>query len=196
MDQRPSSPAGIGLLMMDFQNAIVDLVPEPRRQTAMTNAADLLPRARAAQVPVFHVTVSFREGYPEVHPANMGFSRLKSAGLLLEGSPGAAIHASLAPLRGEPIVVKRRVSAFGTTDLHTLLGARGIRTLVLAGLFTSGVVLSTVRAAADLDYDIVVVEDACGDPDEEVHRVLTGKVFSGQTRVVPVSGIDTILSSR
>jgi nicotinamidase-related amidase len=48
-------------------------------------------------------------------------------------------------------------------------------------------VLSTLRQAADLDYRLVVLEDACADRDEEVHRVLTGKVFPRQA-VVTTTG--------
>src|SRR5260370_22115041 len=58
---------------------------------------------------------------------------------------------------------------FVGTDLETLLRANGIDTLVLAGVHTSGVVLSAVRHAGDLDYRLVVVRDCCADPDAEVH---------------------------
>jgi len=61
---------------------------------------------------------------------------------------------------------------------------------VLAGIATSGVVLSTVRHAADADYRIVVVADCCGDADAEVHRVLTEKVFPRQARVA--NGVEMI----
>jgi nicotinamidase-related amidase len=54
---------------------------------------------------------------------------------------------------------------------------------VLAGIATSGVVLSTVRQAADLDYRLIVLADACADRDPEVHRVLTEKVFPRQAQV-------------
>jgi nicotinamidase-related amidase len=47
-----------------------------------------------------------------------------------------------------------------------------------------GVVLSTVRWAADLDYQLLVIADACVDFDDEVHRVLTERVFPGQATVV------------
>ncbi len=55
--------------------------------------------------------------------------------------------------------------------------------LVLAGIATSGVVLSTVREAADRDYQLTVLADGCADADEEVHRVLLGKVFPRQATV-------------
>ena len=59
-----------------------------------------------------------------------------------------------------------------------------IQHLILTGIATSGVVLSTVREAADKDYCITVLADCCADADEEVHRVLTTKVFPRQTDVL------------
>ena len=193
-NERTNQQRGIALLMMDFQNTIVEMVPESRRQRVLSHAQVLLGKARAANVPVFHVVVRFRAGHPEVHPANKGFSAIKAAGRLLEGTPGAEIHASVSPVAGEPVVTKRRVGAFGTTDLRTMLGAQGIHTLVLAGLVTGGVVTTTVREAADLDFTLYVVADACDDPDEEVHRVLTGKVFARQATVVNTAEIDRVFA--
>jgi nicotinamidase-related amidase len=65
-----------------------------------------------------------------------------------------------------------RISPFVGTDLETLLRATGINTLVLAGVHTSGVVLSAVRHAGDLDYRLVVVRDCCADLDADVHAML------------------------
>jgi nicotinamidase-related amidase len=56
--------------------------------------------------------------------------------------------------------------------------------IVLAGIATSGVVLSTVRNAADMDYKITVLRDCCEDLDPEVHRVLMEKVFPSQADVI------------
>ena len=72
------------------------------------------------------------------------------------------------------------------TDLPTLLHARDVETLILCGLSTSGVVLSTIRHAADADYNIVVLEDACADHDPEVHRMLMTKVFPSQAEIMTV----------
>jgi nicotinamidase-related amidase len=64
-----------------------------------------------------------------------------------------------------------------------LLRAADADTLILAGIATSGVVLSTLRQASDLDYRLTVLADACADADPEVHRVLTEKVFPRQALV-------------
>ena len=179
----PLAPGRTALLVMDFQNDIVAMLPEAERGPLLERAASILAAARQALWPVIHVVVRFREGHPEVSPRNPRFSALKASGGLMEGTEGAQHHPRVAPRPGEPVVTKRRVGAFSTTDLDALLRAGDIGTLVLAGISTSGVVLSTVRWAADMDYRLIVVKDACGDRDPEVHRVLTEKVFPGQTTV-------------
>jgi nicotinamidase-related amidase len=79
------------------------------------------------------------------------------------------------------------VSAFSGSDLDVILRAHEIEALVLAGIATSGVVLSTLRQAADLDFALAVLADGCADADEEVHRVLLEKVFPRHAQVLAVS---------
>jgi len=100
-----------------------------------------------------------------------------------DGDPGAVIHPAVAPADGDIIVTKRRVSAFAGSDLEVVLRAAGTEHLVLTGIATSGVVLSTLRQAADLDYRLTVLADGCLDADPEVHQVLTGKVYPRQADV-------------
>jgi nicotinamidase-related amidase len=102
---------------------------------------------------------------------------------------GAQVHPAVAPQPGDVTVTKHRVGAFLGTDLEMLLRAKDIDTLVLFGIATSGVVLSTVRYAADADYRLVVVRDCCADGDPEVHAVLVDKVFQRQTTVVTASEV-------
>ena len=145
---------------------------------------------------VIHVVVAFRPGHPEVSPRNPLFSALKANGMLVAGSEGAAIHPAAAARQGEPIVVKHRITPFVGTDLETLLRASCIDTLVLAGVSTSGVVLSTVRHAGDLDYRLVVVHDCCADPDPEVHAMLLDMVIAKQAAVVTMAEFAGALPGR
>jgi nicotinamidase-related amidase len=166
---------------MDFQHGIVESLGQP----SVVDAADRAAKAaRAAGIPVMFVRVAFRPGYPEVSAANQSFSAASQAGdTLTQDHPATQVHAALTPQPGEPVILKRRVSAFTGSDLEVLLRGAEADTLVLAGISTSGVVLSTLRQAADLDYRLIVLEDACADRDDEVHRVLTGKVFPRQAVV-------------
>jgi nicotinamidase-related amidase len=170
------------LLVMDFQHGIVERIGD---QKVVDAAGRAVAAARAAGVPVMFVRVAFRPGYPEAAASNKSFAGLAQAAgeTMHEQSPHTQVHADLEPHTGEPVILKRRVSAFAGSDLDVLLRAARADTLVLAGLSTSGVVLSTLRQAADLDYRITVLSDACADPDAEVHRVLMEKVFPRQAVV-------------
>jgi nicotinamidase-related amidase len=95
-----------------------------------------------------------------------------------------AIHPLLAPRPGDVVVRKTRVGAFSTTDLDAQLRERGVDTLILAGISTSGVVLSTTRDAYDRDYAIVVLADACADPNAEVHDFLIERILPRQAHVI------------
>src|SRR5208283_3430270 len=124
------------VLVMDYQNDIVAMVPEAARKPLLDRAARILGRARAARLQVIYVVVRFRPGYPEISPRNKRFCMLKACGRLQEGTSGAEIHPRVAPQPGDVVVTKRRVGAFSTTDLETVLRSKGVTTLVLLGIAT------------------------------------------------------------
>ena len=82
---------------------------------------------------------------------------------MVDGDEAVEVHPDLAPADGDVLVTKIRVSAFAGSDLEVVLRSRGITRLVLAGIATSGVILSTVREAADRDYRLTVLSDAVAD---------------------------------
>ncbi len=182
MNKLSLDPRTSALLVMDFQTFVVDMITTDK-EALLARTASLLEASRTAGMKVIYVVVAFRPGYPEVSPRNQSFAPIRESGRMIEGSPGTEIHAALASRPGEVVVTKHRVGAFWGTDLEVVLRANGVETLVLAGIATSGVVLSTVRHAADADYRLVVVGDCCADRDPEVHRVLLEKVFARQTTV-------------
>jgi nicotinamidase-related amidase len=173
------------LLVMDVQQGIVDRFGDDAGYLARLTAA--VEAARRADIWVIYVTVGFRAGHPEVSERNKSFAAIAGTGRFAVGDPDAAIHPAVAPASGDVIVTKRRVSAFTGSDLEVVLRAGSIDSLVLAGIATSGVVLSTLRQAADLDYRLTVLADGCLDADPEVHRVLLQKVFPRQADVVSIA---------
>ncbi|MEV6499225.1 cysteine hydrolase family protein [Streptomyces prunicolor] len=172
------------LLVMDAQRMIVDRYPDPAYLPRLRKAIDT---ARANGVRVIYVTVGFRPGAPEISPRNKLFGRLAGAPASAAAAQANDIHPDVAPGPGDIVVTKRRVSGFAGSDLDMVLRANDIDHLVLTGIATSGVVLSTLRQAADLDFTLTVLSDGCLDNDPEVHRVLTEKVFPMQAEVTTVA---------
>jgi nicotinamidase-related amidase len=177
-----TAAASTGLLIMDVQPEIVERFGDTGLLSRLAGTA---AAARAAGVRVIYVKIGFRDGYPEVSPRNAVFASITQRGDFVEGR-SSTIHPAVAPQPGDVVVTKRRVSAFAGSDLDVVLRSAGIQTLVLTGIATSGVVLSTLRQAADLDFSLVVLSDGCLDGDDEVHRVLCEKVFPRQAKVLTV----------
>jgi nicotinamidase-related amidase len=172
------------VLMADFHvDTVLNSAIAKERGTVVRSLA-VLQAARSAGTQVVHIVVNFREGYPEISDLNKAFRAIKERGNTPPKDPLSLIVPELAPLREEPVIVKHRVSPFYGTDLDMLLRSRGIDTLVMLGHATSGVILSAVRHGADADYQLIVVEDGCADPDPEVHRFLMERVFPRQASVV------------
>jgi nicotinamidase-related amidase len=170
------------LLVMDMQTGILGMLPDT--VSLISNVAKAIANARDKKIPVIYVTVGFRQGAPEINMNNKGFAGNKERFGNVNMDEFTKVHPDIAPLAGEVTVMKRRVSAFTGSDLEVVLRAFGIQHMVLTGIATSGVVLSTLREAADKDYVLTVLADCCADGDEEVHRVLTTKVFPRQADVL------------
>lgn len=166
---------GKALLLMDIQHGTTGRYGATSEYFDRAVAAQA--KAEEVRVPVILVRVGFSPGYPEVSERNKSFAAVKETGNLLLGDPSTEVEPRLLRGRGELVVTKKRISAFAGSDLLEILRARDVDHLVLAGIATGGVVLSTVRQAADLDFRLTVLSDLCLDRDEEVHRVLVEKVF-------------------
>jgi nicotinamidase-related amidase len=177
--------ASTALLVMDVQQSVVDRFAD--NVEYLPRLAGAIGVARGAGIRIIYVVVGFRAGYPEISARNKTFGAIAGSGRMADGDPGAAIAAAGAPESGDVIVTKLRVSAFTGSDLAVVLRAGEVDNLVLTGIATSGVVLSTLRQAADLDYRLTVLTDGCLDGDPEVHRVLTEKVFPRQADVLSVA---------
>ncbi len=177
-----SKALATALLIMDIQPAIMQMMGEGAAPLAeMLNRA--IGAARKAGIPVIYVVVGFRKGFPEIGAgAAPTFAAVAKSGMV--GLEDPTVDPSVAPLPGEMVITKRRVSAFAGSDLEVILRGHRIEHLVLTGIATSGVVLSTLRQAADMDYRLSVLSDACADRDVDVHSILMTKVFPRQAEVM------------
>jgi len=141
--------------------------------------------------------VGFRPNVPEASPRNLFLSAVKASPAhqqFFQGDSGAT-HAGVAPEPNDLIVTKSRVSAFAGTDLDLLLHANDIDTLVLLGIATCGVVLSTSVDAFDADYRVVIVKDCCADSDTELHTCLIDRYFPRMASVITAEEFQAALAS-
>ena len=142
------------LLVIDTQRGLDDPSYGARSTpTAERNMARLLKAWRDASRPVVHVR----------HLSVRATSPLRPDG------PGVDFKPEALPLAGEEVYDKSTNSAFIGTTLEEDLRARGIDTLVVAGLTTDHCVSSTVRMAADLGFAVIVVADACATHERRGH---------------------------
>ncbi|MEV6113797.1 cysteine hydrolase [Streptomyces sp. NPDC052109] len=187
-------PKRTALLVMDFQNGIVPLAPDADALVERVKGA--IADLRTAGGTIGYVRVAFTEDdWSAVPETNKSFSAVAAAKMLHHEDPATQIDPRIAPEDGDIVVRKIRYGSASTTDLHQQLGDRGIDTLVLAGISTSGVVLSTLIDAADRDYRVLVLSDGVADPDPETHQVLLGKVFPSRAHVVDTAELRELLRS-
>ncbi|MFY0255335.1 cysteine hydrolase family protein [Chitinophaga sp. 30R24] len=173
---------GTVLLVMDIQKKMMEFNPNPA--PLLANIEKVVAGARAANITVVYVVLGFRPGYPDINPVNKNFAAIReSGGLFIAGSEGAEIHPAAAPLPEDIIVTKKRISAFAGSDLDIVLRSLKAEQLIITGYATSGIVLNTVREAADKDYSLIVLSDGCADSDQETHEFLMTKIFPRQAEI-------------
>jgi nicotinamidase-related amidase len=196
-DSLAFDPNRAAVLSMDMQTGIVAIYAKD--DPALPNrAAKILESSRNRKMSVIHVQVGFRPGLPEVSLRNQFFSGIKRSAqhqqLFL--GPSGAIHPTVAPQADDVVITKHRISAFAGTDLEMILRAKEIDTLILFGISTSGVVLSTFLHASDQDYRLIVVKDCCTDLDAEGHKYLVERLFPAFSTVTTSAQLIDALALR
>ena len=192
-DQAPVlDPKRTALLVMDFQQDVLRRLPglEPLVARVQGAIADMRDHGGT----IGYVRVAFTEEDWAAVPDSAMFAQVARNRLMHHEDPSTAIHDALAPEPGDIVVRKTRVGAMSTTDLDRQLRDRGIDTLVLAGISTSGVVLSTVVEATDRDYRLYVLSDGTEDPDEQVRDVLLGRIFPRRAQIIDTATLRGLLS--
>lgn len=169
------------LLLLDLMVRLVDRFHDASLLANWVRARDA---ARTAGIPVIYVRIAFRKGYPEVALRNELLGPIVASGGLGEADTASAIHPLVATGSDDIVVTKRRVSGFAGSDLDMILRGLSVETVVLAGLVTSGVVLSTLVEAVDRDFRVVVLSDGCADADADLHRALMERYFPSRGRVL------------
>jgi nicotinamidase-related amidase len=182
-------PARTALLVMHYQTDILGLFPSVA-PALLANTRALCEAARAKGVGVYFANLRFSPGYPEVSPLNKNGQGIKRLGRFIDDG--------LAPELGrrpdEPLVFAHRASVFFGTDLQVRLSARGVDSLIMVGIASTGVVLSSVAHASDADFRLYTVKDCCYDPDEVVHEHLFATAFESRTTVLSLADAVRLLA--
>ena len=181
------------LLIADFYADIMGTIPHAVERKVVEKTQALQKAAREAGILICYSATVFRPGYVEISDRNKTFSQRKASGQPAVSDPMLVIHPDVKPIEGEVVVGKHRVNALHGTDLDQVLRANDIHNLVLLGYATSGVVLSTTRYAADLDYRLYIVADCCADQQPDVHDFLTQRIFPRQADVVTSEDVSRAL---
>ncbi len=175
-------PSQTALLVMHYQTDILALFPSAA-PALLAHTRQLCDAARGKGVAVYFAQIHFSAGYPEVSPRNKNGQGMKQLGLFINDQ----VSPELGRRADEPVIVAHRASVFFGTDLAPRLSARGIDTLIMAGIASTGVVLSSVAHASDADFRLYTVKDCCYDPDPIVHDHLFATAFDTRTTVLSLA---------
>jgi nicotinamidase-related amidase len=127
------------------------MIPDAQDLVARAFAARAVARKAGARI--VYVRVAFTDqDYVAIPPHNKGFAGVAVSRHLTDGMPPPGIHPGLQPEADDIVVTKTRFGAFSTCSVARFLNPHRIDTLLLAGVSTSGAVLSTLRDAADREY--------------------------------------------
>ncbi|WP_084910685.1 isochorismatase family cysteine hydrolase [Burkholderia ubonensis] len=176
------APAQTALVVMHYQTDILGLFPAVAPDL-LANTRKLCDAARAKGVGVYFANLRFSPGYPEVSPLNRNGQGIKRLGLFIDDRTAP----ELGQQANEPLIVAHRASVFFGTDLEVRLSEQGVDTLIMVGIASTGVVLSSVAYASDADYRLYTVKDCCYDPDQVVHEHLFSTAFDSRTTVLSLA---------
>jgi len=183
------------LVLFDFLRGHVERDAQSHNRFApvIANASLLLDAARKARSMVAYARADHRaDRQTSAHTLRDTDNRLRPLRAddikahmptITAGTREADIVPQLAPLEDEFVVPKHRWSAFRGTYLDLALRTQGVNTIVLCGGSTDVGIASTAFAARDLDYNLVIVSDACTSPEADNHDQLMRRVFPRMARV-------------
>ena len=132
----------------------------------LASGARVLAAARANGVPVIHTRVEFA---PDGSDGGVFVRKVPALEHLYGGGPLSELMPEVAPVEGELVITKQYASAFFGTSLASTLVARGIDTVVLVGVSTSGCIRATGVDAVQHGFIPLVVRDAVGDRTPQTH---------------------------
>ena len=127
---------------------------------ALASALRIRDAARSARVPIFYTRVVYKKGGSD---GGVFYRKVPILEVFDIGSPLGAWAKGIEPADGEVVITKQFPSAFFGTGLAEKLNERGVDTLIITGVTTSGCIRATCVDAVSYGFIPIVVADACGD---------------------------------
>ena len=168
------------LVIMHYQVDVFAILFGDQPSPLLDKCNSLIRRWRTTGRPVLFPNFFLGEKYEHASNSNRLISSIVPTGRFRNAlpMPGLAIEPD------DVFHACPRGSVFYGTTLDADLRARGISALVMAGISSTGVVLSSVTWASDADYDVRLVRDCCYDPDQDAHEALFRTGYGGRVQVV------------
>ena len=155
------NPEKTALITIDFQNLFVEGydIAAPAAVEAIDQTNALAQRCRERGIAVIHIAHQLRPDHSNVGVLADVVPTIRSERLLTGGETSADFHAALEIQDSDWVIIKPRIGAFSGSDLELTLRARGIDTLILAGVATGVCVDTTARQAALMDFKTIMLSD-------------------------------------
>ena len=177
------------LVLMHLQDDITTLFPVGDMTPFIARCAQAIETCRRAGVRIFFVNIKFSEDYREISARNRNGMWLKSMGSFRHGkvTPQINLH------EADVVLEAQRINVFLGTALEAHLRAANIDTLIMGGVTTSGVLVSSLPHASDLDYRVLAIRDCCYDPDSVAHEAIFASAFSTRAEIISVQNLPALL---
>tara|TARA_B110000438_G_scaffold264480_1_gene277192 strand:- start:764 stop:1393 length:630 start_codon:yes stop_codon:yes gene_type:complete len=163
----PLVPNKTALITIDFQNLFVEdhFIAAPAALEALERTNTLAETCRDNGITVIHIAHQIRSDHANLGVLADVVPAIKSERLLTAGESTADFHRTLHIQDSDWIIIKPRIGAFTGSDLELTLRARGIDTLIIAGVATGICVDTTARQAALLDFKVIMLSDGTATSD-------------------------------
>lgn len=186
------------LVVIDFINEIVDekgklaakgYADFIKRRLVIERLNEAIDKFRGHGLPVIFIRLAFEPTYCDQPKGSPLFGNAHKYGILKDADWSTEIHPSVRRVNDDRVIRKQRVNAFHNTTLDHLLKSEGITQIYLAGVATDLAVEATARDAHDRDYQVFIIEDACGAASDEDHEESI-KFLSKISKIVSSTNLD------
>ena len=172
------------------------LIDQVRSRSLLPRIADLADSFRAANLPIFHLTIAHRPDFADVQPNSLLATMARKNASLIEGSLAAEIVAELTPAPQDFVIARSSgLIGFHGTSLDAKLRRMGIGTVVITGVSTNVAVAGCTMAATDLGYHTIIAEDCIAAADPATHEIIVRDQLSMVARITSADDVAQALNT-